>query len=484
MPGRNDPCPCGSGKKYKRCCLAETVPALPAAARSIRDLQRPLEDTMLRFAREALGDDALDRAASAFGEERADAAGEDPDLALFLPWFLYTWMPEPVRVAARPSRDPDPTTDTIAARLLAERRATLGVTAARFIEATIRAPFSFHDVIATDPGRTIRLRDIFLDREADVAEESGSRMLQPGDILYGRVVAIDGVHLLIGSGSVVIPPIEKGPLLGFRERIRSAFGTMTAGHLHIGEPQLRSLYLAVADRLLHPAAPVLQNTDGDPILLQTIRYEIESPEEAFRALKDLALAADDEELLAEARRDASGALVAVRFPWLKRGNRKHKSWESTVLGEIVIEGTSLRISVNSARRAKRIRREVGKRLTGHARHVATSIQPQEALWKEARKDRGAKTVRGGETEEFEQTPEGAAILREVMSRHYETWPDEPVPALGGKTPRQAVKDPAGREMVEALLLQFERDERRRPEAVRYDFNRLRERLGIRPRSTA
>jgi tetratricopeptide (TPR) repeat protein len=21
MPGRNDPCPCGSGKKYKRCCL-------------------------------------------------------------------------------------------------------------------------------------------------------------------------------------------------------------------------------------------------------------------------------------------------------------------------------------------------------------------------------------------------------------------------------------------------------------------------------
>ena len=21
--GRNDPCPCGSGKKYKKCCLAE-----------------------------------------------------------------------------------------------------------------------------------------------------------------------------------------------------------------------------------------------------------------------------------------------------------------------------------------------------------------------------------------------------------------------------------------------------------------------------
>jgi uncharacterized protein YecA (UPF0149 family) len=24
--GRNDPCPCGSGKKFKQCCLARTTP--------------------------------------------------------------------------------------------------------------------------------------------------------------------------------------------------------------------------------------------------------------------------------------------------------------------------------------------------------------------------------------------------------------------------------------------------------------------------
>lgn len=24
--GRNDPCPCGSGKKYKQCCLAKKAP--------------------------------------------------------------------------------------------------------------------------------------------------------------------------------------------------------------------------------------------------------------------------------------------------------------------------------------------------------------------------------------------------------------------------------------------------------------------------
>jgi hypothetical protein len=33
-PGRNEPCPCGSGRKYKQCCLA-TDEARAAAARKV-----------------------------------------------------------------------------------------------------------------------------------------------------------------------------------------------------------------------------------------------------------------------------------------------------------------------------------------------------------------------------------------------------------------------------------------------------------------
>src|SRR6202021_1041552 len=32
--GRNDPCPCGSGKKYKHCCLANSTIAFPGPKRS------------------------------------------------------------------------------------------------------------------------------------------------------------------------------------------------------------------------------------------------------------------------------------------------------------------------------------------------------------------------------------------------------------------------------------------------------------------
>lgn len=42
-PGRNAPCPCGSGKKYKKCCLASDE----AAERNAADAQRHLLETMV-----------------------------------------------------------------------------------------------------------------------------------------------------------------------------------------------------------------------------------------------------------------------------------------------------------------------------------------------------------------------------------------------------------------------------------------------------
>ena len=33
--GRNEPCPCGSGKKYKRCCLGQASPTESARTRLI-----------------------------------------------------------------------------------------------------------------------------------------------------------------------------------------------------------------------------------------------------------------------------------------------------------------------------------------------------------------------------------------------------------------------------------------------------------------
>jgi len=51
--GRNDPCPCGSGKKYKRCHGAESLTLRPEVARAnaLKAVDQELSSRLLRFAR-------------------------------------------------------------------------------------------------------------------------------------------------------------------------------------------------------------------------------------------------------------------------------------------------------------------------------------------------------------------------------------------------------------------------------------------------
>ena len=64
--------------------------------------------------------------------------------------------------------------------------------------------------------------------------------------------------------------------------------------------------------------------------------------------------------------------------------------------------------------------------------------------------------------------------------------DESIPALGGRTPRQAIGDPAGRREVEALLDDMAWMKRRAGEdggAGLMDADRIRELLGLPPRGS-
>jgi tetratricopeptide (TPR) repeat protein len=84
-PGRNDRCPCGSGKKYKQCCLARNEAAENerlAAEQAEREERAAAKRDELRKAREAItasfaASDPLD---DDFGDELMDASNAAVDL--------------------------------------------------------------------------------------------------------------------------------------------------------------------------------------------------------------------------------------------------------------------------------------------------------------------------------------------------------------------------------------------------------------------
>lgn len=61
-PGRNDPCPCGSGKKYKQCCLSKERPS-PTGGRKFKAtvLKATPKTQTEEAAPSALGPDLIER---------------------------------------------------------------------------------------------------------------------------------------------------------------------------------------------------------------------------------------------------------------------------------------------------------------------------------------------------------------------------------------------------------------------------------------
>jgi hypothetical protein len=400
------------------------------------------------------GEDALGVALDEFlawsdeGIENEDLADHQP---LFYPWFIFNWEYE---------ADPDfpqldgPESITIADLYAAKKADRLNHLEAQIIKATARQPFSFYEIQETQPGRGYRLKDILRGTVSDVIEKKGSETARQGDILFARVAQMDSIAMLIGCGTVLIPPKMKPELIRFRQWLLESDDPITSRTLYEYDLEIRELYFDIFYSLMRP--PELQNTDGDPLNFHTIYYEIDSPDLVFELLKVLAEISSETELRETADQNESGRIIRAEVPWSRQGQNKTAAMDNTVLGQLAIDEHRLTVEVNSARRAEIIRAEIETRLGKHARYITTEIQSPESMLKTARERDGDMTIPDSDQEKLMQMPEVREQMDKMLSAHWKNWIDEKIPALGHMTPRQAVKDPDGRESVEALLLDAER----------------------------
>ena len=490
--GRNDSCPCGSGKKYKVCCGAAPATESPQilAWRRLSRVVKGYALNLLKFIAESHGPEAIHEAWGEFtlwNDEPFDP--ESPQVTLFYPWLFYVWRPltGETEVQTRCLHSIPP-----AQAYLIARGKGLDPLLYRYLSACLDSPFGFFEILSVDPGHGMQVREILTETSYAVQERGASMTLQPGDTLYGMVVECDDVVMLEACAPISIPiglkPMiveerellladeaqEREELSALTEEVRAADDERAADeadppgaadvertlHKHslfLYDFSNRELYWELIQPLLNPAPPQLHNTDGDPLSMQRLIFAIDSPAEAFAALKSLANGDSDEDLLQDAEYAADGALQKVEIHWIKRGNALHKGLETTLLGRIEINGTQMITEVNSAPRAADFKQLVSERMGEKARYRVTEIQSMERLLHEARsKPRRQSTQEEMDNAALMAQPEVQAQLRAMMQRHYAAWVDEKLPALQGKTPREAVRTKAGKEKVDALIRDIER----------------------------
>jgi hypothetical protein len=178
MPSRNDPCPCGSAKKFKRCCLER----LKLVARELRARDELVDDVVawLRAEHEQTIDEALSEAMW------IRALGGVTGRSMSFVWALNDYRPGDggpslmARYAERSELTPP-------ARAIAR-----GLTDARL---------DVYQVGATVPGLLLELAPLRDNAPVRLGWQDGFERVQIGEILLARVVHASTMPTVWGLGA-------------------------------------------------------------------------------------------------------------------------------------------------------------------------------------------------------------------------------------------------------------------------------------------
>lgn len=468
LPTRNGRCPCGSGEKYKKCCLAkdearEAARPVPpptytrASAPALHALDHRVVTRILEFAR-ARHPGAVPAAVAAV--DRLGKPGHADEL--IGPWIAYHAMADGARLLDHFLRHE-------ADRLRPDERG--------WVEANARTPLSIWWIEHVVRGDSVRLRDALTDEVHTVIERKGSECMRPGDGLCGRVVALEGLALLIGMHARPLPPIEtervaaalRATLPGARNR---AAGAPVPPEALAGE-NARTVLVAWCDAVRAFDArplPTLQNTDGELLVWTVDHYRF-----AARDRADLvqAIAAITDVEPADLVDGDPPARTAFRRVVAGSATLGPEGWTSH--GRIHVDAQTLTVECNSTRRADRLRAELEAACGTRLKFVRREQTSGADLMAKA-----SKQPPGPPRPPPPDAPERDALIRATKERIYDRWVDEEIPSLGGATPRQANADPALRSRLEAILRSIEQTESAQPATQRFDVGRLRRALAESP----
>ncbi len=486
-PGRNDPCPCGSGKKYKKCCGLDEPGGLflPASERT----GTPWDDYMdvfpflgiigqriLRFEEDG---PELKKLTSQF--EKRFRPGEEDGIS---DSFFMSWMHFDLRFGT--------TLETIAERVLDDPlMKKLHEPGPTLIRRMAESYLTFYQVIESGSDNTIleelgtgmRFK-VFYIRELLEIEPV------PAEVWFGRLVGPPHQALFYTTPYIYSPKsrdqFERAVRLqakdfSFRSRIASLFPP----ERHFAESQKAAAPFWAEFILTGMGADAVARGDEDragialgaiPFLINTDKEEIVFAELTFRAKDEPALRKRLASLKSfeHDKKDDS-------WLWLKARNRKDLEGARTVLGHFRIEKGHLIAKTNSRERAARFRARLKNLLGGLIAYKKTLYRDQDD-WPELSPEE--EEARRKESEELHARPEVQEMLRKQKEHYYfKRWPGQKVPALGGLTPLEAAKTEEGRRKLKELLDSYDRWQETTPAlSPRMDFDALRRMLGLPPKA--
>jgi hypothetical protein len=343
-----------------------------------------------------------------------------------------------------------------------------------YMAALRNSAMSLYEVSEIVRDTSFRARDLVRGGEPVlISERAATRTLKPWDRIAARVVQV-GTRTQICGG---VLPFEHGTAKAFIEVLRGLDALSNKEKRELAEaigqdfdeaaiadlspterlraisPMFTTFWLIdLIERAGAPEIPDLRNVDGDELVLCEVRY----PLAAGATAEDIGA---DLEGRPEFRRASATSWnwVSREAPAAASGSEEQsqesltfESWHedgALVLGNVELEDEALVLAVNSRKRSDLGGALLSKILSGRVGQPSLKTESVEQVIA----SRDAATPPQLDIAEDQR----CAIIHDHLDRHYRNVLDQPVPMLGGESPRTAVRTDSGRTKVAGWLKMIE-----------------------------
>lgn len=481
--GRNEPCPCGSGKKYKKCCgQNESIDfSLPEDMLTGTPLDDYLflhqgvalyAETIARFEKEGK---ELRKAESEYKKKFKPGKDEGIPLSLFMSWLHFDF-----RFGE--------TLETVCERFIKSPYYTkLKEPGPTHLKHLSDSYCTFYEILDIQKDR-ISFDELGTGQKWQVfrVNEPFEREAIMGDIWYLRFI---GSH---AGAYIYTPPFiypqetkvfftkaakqQKSIILNECSGKKIAEKDLFRESCKATVPFWMDFFLGNLDeippvnletKIDSPEKLILCNTDRELMSFSKIFFRVKE-RKGLRHKLSLLKEFDYDEKHKE-------------WIWFKEEKRKAKIFNRTILGNLYLKGDRLVGETNSIERAARL----VTKLTQESGDVL-SYEKMESVSPDSLPKPTTEEMKKFEEKQKElyMNPEIRKKIKEDIEDYYlKEWIRKKIPVLNNQTPIEAVKTEDGKRKVKRLLDNFDSlQENMPPYKPKINFDRLRKKLGLLPKA--
>lgn len=483
--GRNDPCPCGSGKKYKKCC------GLNPSQGGMIQTPKPLLDLPERTG--TLFDDYMDLfpVITIYGKRIIDFDEDGSELKKavadfekdfhpgekngILDSYFMNWMHYDLRFGKKH--------ETITERFLSDPiSAKLEEPGPTYIRHLNESYITFYEIVASSSMPDVTtVEELGTGQRFIVQDVRKLIEIDPmaGEIWFTRRVGLPDQSIFYTTPYIFDPDsraefkrVVKLQEKDFRD---GPTASLFPADRHFAESQKKAapfwafyILKGKSSDFDKTHAPALFTTDGEELVFTEIHFRIRDEKALRKRLSTLQ---------SFQYNDTDESWI-----WLKPKSRKFPDAPRKVIGHFHIKGDRLIAETSSQERASRLR----SKLKGHLHNL---IAYEKTLFRDLydmpEMSPDEIEAHKKESAELNSIPEIQEEVKKNLEHHYfNIWPKAKIPLLGGLSPLQAVKRKKDLGKVTALIDDIEQKHNAPTNKMpNIDFDKLRRLLGLLPELT-